>query len=127
VVVLNLVPQPGETAGFSTEQHLDVLCQHAPRLRVDAVIADIDSVPTPDRLIRSAGAVGARAYLSRVAVPGAPERHDPAALAEAFRQAIGLPADRDDGGDRGVGRTRGRVRGVDLDRDRGGDTGGHDR
>ncbi len=127
VVVLNLVPQPGETAGFSTEQHLDVLCQHAPRLRVDAVIADIDSVPTPDRLIRSAGAVGARAYLSRVAVPGAPERHDPAALADALRQAIGPPADRDDGGDRGVGRTRGRVRGVDLDRDRGGDTGGHDR
>jgi uncharacterized cofD-like protein len=131
VVVLNLVPQPGETAGFSTEQHLDVLCQHAPRLRVDAVIADIDSVPTPDRLIRSAGAVGARAYLSRVAVSGAPERHDPAALAEAFRQAIGPSVDRDDGVDRGVGRTQGRVRGVDQDldlgRDRGGDTGGHDR
>jgi uncharacterized cofD-like protein len=133
VVVLNLVPQPGETAGFSTEQHLDVLCQHAPRLRVDAVIADIDSVPTPDRLIRSAGAVGARAYLSRVAVSGAPERHDPAALAEAFRQAIGPSVDRDDGVDHGVGRTQGRVRGVDQDldldlgRDRGGDTGGHDR
>jgi uncharacterized cofD-like protein len=89
VVVLNLVPQPGETAGFSTEQHLDVLCQHAPRLRVDAVIADVDSVPTPDRLIRAAGAVGARAYLSKVAVPGAPERHDTAALAECLRQAIG--------------------------------------
>jgi uncharacterized cofD-like protein len=89
VVVLNLVPQPGETAGFSTEQHLDVLCQHAPRLRVDAVIADVDSVPTPDRLIRAAGAVGARAYLSKVAVPGAPERHDPMALAECLRQAIG--------------------------------------
>lgn len=89
VVVLNLVPQPGETAGFSTEQHLDVLCQHAPRLRVDAVIADVDSVPTPDRLIRAAGAVGARAYLSKVAVPGAPERHDTTALAECLRQAIG--------------------------------------
>jgi hypothetical protein len=71
---------------------------------VDAVIADIDSVPTPDRLTRSAGAVGAQAYLSRVAARGAPERHDPAALAAALRQAIGL-----------------------RDLDRGGDTGGHDR
>jgi uncharacterized cofD-like protein len=111
VVVLNLVPQPGETAGFSTEQHLDVLCQHAPRLRVDAVIADIDSVAAPDRLIRSAGAVGARAYLSRVAVRDAPERHDPVALAEALRQAIAPPSATDAG--------RGR--------ERGGDTGGDDR
>lgn len=89
VVVLNLVPQPGETAGFSTEQHLDVLCQHAPRLRVDTVIADVDSVPTPDRLIRAAGAVGATAYLAKVAEPGAPERHDPVALADILRTAIG--------------------------------------
>ena len=108
VVVLNLVPQPGETAGFSTEQHLDVLCQHAPRLRVDAVIADVDSVAAPDRLTRAAGAVGARAYLSRVAVRDAPERHDPVALAAALRQAIALPD-------------------VDRGRERGGDAGGHDR
>jgi uncharacterized cofD-like protein len=113
VVVLNLVPQPGETAGFSTEQHLDVLCQHAPRLRVDAVIADVDSVAAPDRLIRSAGAVGARAYLSPVAVRDAPDRHDPLALAAALRQAIGLAP----GG--GVDVSRGR--------ERGGDTGGDDR
>jgi uncharacterized cofD-like protein len=88
VVVLNLVPQPGETAGFSTEQHLDVLCEHAPRLRVDAVIADVDSVPLPDRIVRAAGAVGATAYLAKVAVPGAPERHDPVALADILRTAI---------------------------------------
>jgi uncharacterized cofD-like protein len=91
VVVLNLVPQPGETAGFSTEQHLDVLCQHAPRLRVDTVIADVDSVPTPDRLVLAAGAVGATAYLAKVAEPGAPERHDPVALADILRTAIGVP------------------------------------
>ena len=33
MVVLNLAPQPGETDGFSPEQHLDVLCDHAPELR----------------------------------------------------------------------------------------------
>ena len=92
VVVLNLVPQPGETAGFSPEQHLDVLCEHAPRLRVDAVIADVDSVPTPDRLVRAAGAAGARTHLLRVTAPDAPDRHDPLALAESLRAAMDWPA-----------------------------------
>ncbi|RZS29802.1 putative cofD-like protein [Herbihabitans rhizosphaerae] len=88
VVVLNLVPQPGETAGFSPERHLDVLCEHAPRLRMDAVIADADSVPTPDRLRRAATALGARTLLDRVAAAGARHRHDPEALAASLSRAL---------------------------------------
>lgn len=88
ILVLNLVPQPGETAGFSPERHLDVLCEHAPRLRVDAVIADADSVSTPDRLRHAARALGARLRLDAIATPGARERHDPAALAESLRGAL---------------------------------------
>ncbi|SMD21778.1 conserved hypothetical protein, cofD-related [Kibdelosporangium aridum] len=88
VVVLNLVPQPGETAGFSPEQHLDVLCEHAPELRVDAVIADANAVPTPDRLRRAAAALGAQAHLAPVATQGAADRHDPAALARSLRHAL---------------------------------------
>jgi uncharacterized cofD-like protein len=88
VVVLNLVPQPGETAGFSPERHLDVLCEHAPGLKVDAIIADTDSVPVPDRLRRAAAALGADPHLSRIAADGAPDRHDPVALAESFRRAL---------------------------------------
>jgi uncharacterized cofD-like protein len=88
IVVLNLVPQPGETAGFSPERHLDVLCEHAPRLRVDAVIADADSVPTPDRLRRAADSLGARLRLDAIASAGARERHDPAALADSLRGAF---------------------------------------
>jgi uncharacterized cofD-like protein len=95
VVVLNLVPQPGETAGFSPERHLDVLCEHAPHLKVDAVVADVDSVPTPDRLRRAAEALGARAHLARIAAHGAPERHDPDALAVSLRRAFGDLRDRD--------------------------------
>jgi uncharacterized cofD-like protein len=88
VVVLNLVPEPGETAGFSPEQHLAVLSEHAPELRVDAVIADEAAVPVPDRLARAAGVVlspGGRVHLAPVAAvdPVVP-RHDPAALAEAI-------------------------------------------
>jgi uncharacterized cofD-like protein len=88
IVVLNLAPEPGETAGFSPEQHLTVLSQHAPELRVDAVIADVAAVPVPDRLHRTAAAMlapGGRVHLSPVAAadPAVP-RHDPAALAEAL-------------------------------------------
>jgi uncharacterized cofD-like protein len=90
IVVLNLVPQPGETAGFSPERHLDVLSEHAPRLRVDAVIADADSVSTPDRLKSAASALGATALLDRVAVEGAGERHDPSALAASLRRALAV-------------------------------------
>jgi len=88
IVVLNLVPQPGETAGFSPERHLDVLCEHAPRLRVDAVIADADSVSTPDRLRRAAEELGASMRLDGVASAEARERHDPKALAESLRDAL---------------------------------------
>ncbi|MGH3879041.1 MAG: gluconeogenesis factor YvcK family protein [Actinophytocola sp.] len=88
IVVLNLVPQPGETAGFSPERHLDVLCEHAPRLRVDAVIADADSVSTPDRLRRAAESLGASTRLDGVASVKARERHDPQALADSLRDAL---------------------------------------
>lgn len=89
VAILNLLPQPGETAGFSPEQHLDVLCEHAPRLRLDAVIADRGSVPTPGRLYDAASALGARAQLADVADPGVEGRHSPDALARSVREAVG--------------------------------------
>ncbi|WP_374727540.1 gluconeogenesis factor YvcK family protein [Haloactinomyces albus] len=88
IVVLNLVPQPGETAGFSPEQHLDVLSQHAPQLRVDAVLADADSVPTPDRLRAAAAELGAQTLLDQVATPTEPGRHEPGALAACLAAAL---------------------------------------
>ncbi|GAY12471.1 hypothetical protein TOK_0867 [Pseudonocardia sp. N23] len=95
VVVLNLAPQPGETAGFSPEQHLDVLSQHAPALRVDAVLADQAAVPVPDRLRRAARTMlvpDGTVHLAPVAAddPAAP-RHDPAALASALRSVLVRP------------------------------------
>ncbi|MGW3995725.1 gluconeogenesis factor YvcK family protein [Amycolatopsis sp. NPDC004772] len=97
VLVLNLVPQPGETAGFSPERHLDVLFEHAPDLRVDAVIADRDSVPDPANLRRAAERLGGRAHLGAVGDPEVPGRHDPDALALCMREALGL------GGEHGGG------------------------
>lgn len=90
IVILNLVPQPGETAGFSPERHLDVLFQHAPDLRVDAVIADRDSVPMPARLRDAAANLGARALFADVADPNVGGLHDPDALAGCVREALDL-------------------------------------
>ena len=44
VVVLNLVDEAGETAGFGPADHLAVLVEHAPDLRIHTVLADADSV-----------------------------------------------------------------------------------
>jgi uncharacterized cofD-like protein len=96
VVVLNLAPEPGETAGFSPEQHLAVLAEHAPDLRVDAVLADVGAVPVPDRLRRAAAgmlAPGGQVHLASVAAddPTTP-RHDPRKLADALAAVLRGPA-----------------------------------
>lgn len=82
LVVLNLAPQPGETDGFSPEQHLDVLASHAPEMRLDTVLADRRAVRLPQRLATAAERMGARLRLADVA-DGESPRHDAAALAAA--------------------------------------------
>ena len=88
VVVLNLAPQPGETEGFSPEQHLDVLSAHVPGLRIDTVLADAGAVPLPQRLATAAARLGARLDLADVAAGDDGQRHDPVALAVALRAVL---------------------------------------
>ncbi len=89
VLILNLAPQPGETAGFSPEQHLTALCDHAPPgFTVHAVLADVDAVAAPAWLHRCAAALGGHAYLDRVAADGSTDRHDPVALAASLRRIL---------------------------------------
>lgn len=105
LVVLNLAPQPGETEGFSPEQHLDVLSAHAPALRIDSVLADAGAVPLPQRLATTAAGIGARVDLAAMACADGAPRHDPTALARALAVVLeramhhqaGL--DREPGGD----------------------------
>ncbi len=96
LVVLNLAPQPGETEGFSPEQHLDVLSAHAPEFRIDAVLADSDAVSLPGRLAMAAERMGARLELAPIAFPATP-RHDPVALARALRTVLSRAASVDGG------------------------------
>ncbi|NLG55358.1 MAG: uridine diphosphate-N-acetylglucosamine-binding protein YvcK [Rhodococcus sp.] len=70
VLVLNLAPEPGETAGFSAERHLHVLSQHAPQLGVDYVLVDSTTVPQGrerEHLARAAASLGAQVIYADVA------------------------------------------------------------
>lgn len=84
MVTLNLVAQPGETAGFSPENHLEVLGAHAPDLRIDVVLADRSAVPDADELARVAAGIGAELVLTDVAAGDGRPVHDPVKLAAAY-------------------------------------------
>ena len=85
-LVLNLVAEPGETAGFSAERHLHVLAQHAPDFTVHDVIVDAERVPSErerEQLRRTATLLDAQVQFADVARPGTP-LHDPGKLAAAL-------------------------------------------
>ena len=102
VVALNLAPQPGETAGFAPETHLEVLASFAPALRVDVVLADRAAVPDPGALREVADGMGAEVVLAPLASAADPHVHDPDLLADAFADVFAgrlapqdrLPSDR---------------------------------
>jgi uncharacterized cofD-like protein len=79
LVALNLMPQPGETEGFSPHRHLEVLGDHAPSLSFDVVLADAAAAAGSEEELRKA---------ADVAVPDG-TRHDPVRLAAAYRQVFG--------------------------------------
>ena len=85
-LVLNLVAEPGETAGFSVERHLHVLAQHAPAFTVNDIIIDAERVPGErerEQLRRTATVLQAEVHFADVARPGTP-LHDPGKLAAAL-------------------------------------------
>jgi uncharacterized cofD-like protein len=89
VVVLNLEPQPGETDGFSPQEHLRVLQAHLGGVALHTVIADADSVVDRHGLLAAARECGAELVLAPVAeLDGAP-RHDPGRLAAALAAVVG--------------------------------------
>ncbi len=90
VVVLNLSAEAGETSGFGPADHLRVLAEHAPDLRVHTVLADENLGPEElAELEHMAAAYGAQLVFDDVAeAPGTP-RHDPVKLAAAYSRIIG--------------------------------------
>ncbi len=86
LVVLNLTPQEGETAGFSPAHHLEVLARHAPLLRIDIVLADAGHVDDRPALERAAATLGAKLVVDQVAAADGSARHDQLRLAAAYER-----------------------------------------
>jgi uncharacterized cofD-like protein len=89
VVVLNLEPQPGETDGFSPEEHLSVLQAHLCGVALHTVIADADSVVDRRGLLSAVRECGAELVLAPVAELGGAPRHDPVRLSAALASVVG--------------------------------------
>ena len=83
------VEHSGETAGFSAAKHLEVLAEHAPRLRLDVVLADPGAIDDDDALRRAAARLGAEVVAAPVAKRGHPGHHDSLRLAAAYRDILG--------------------------------------
>jgi uncharacterized cofD-like protein len=89
IVVINLAAEAGETPGFGPADHLQVLAEHVPELRVHTVLADQHTgAEELAELEHIVAAYGARLVLDDVAeAPGIP-RHDPVKLAAAYSKII---------------------------------------
>jgi uncharacterized cofD-like protein len=89
VIVLNLAAEAGETTGFGPADHLRVLAEHAPDLRVHTVLADRHTADDElAELEHIVAAYGARLVVDDVAeAPGTP-RHDPIKLAAAYSRIM---------------------------------------
>lgn len=91
VVTLNLAEQAGETPGFAAADHLAVLAEHAPDLRIDTVLADERSVRDGlDDLLEVVNATGAQLVVADVACDDGTARHDPAKLATSYARILGV-------------------------------------
>jgi uncharacterized cofD-like protein len=91
LLVLNLVPQEGETDGYTAADHVEVLAAHAPALRLDAVLVDPSSIRCRDdaeQLAKAASVLGARVFTAEVAADGGLPYHDPERLAKALRTIL---------------------------------------
>ena len=88
VVVLNLEGQVGETHGYSPEDHLAALFEHAPDLRLHTVLADRRTVTDHETLEGAVASAGARLVVADVAASDGSPRHDTAKLASAYRRIL---------------------------------------
>lgn len=84
VVVLNLAPQPGETAGFSPQRHLEVLAAALPTMKIDTVVADPTRVSDVASLAAAAARLGGHLVLAPVAARDNTPNHDVDLLASAL-------------------------------------------
>ncbi len=91
LLVLNLDPGTGETAGFSSERHLETLAALAPRLRLDVVLADPAVVDDEERLTEHCARLGAGLHVAPVSRRDRRGEHDRLHFAAALRDILVTP------------------------------------
>jgi uncharacterized cofD-like protein len=89
ILTLNLEPA-GETAGFSAARHVELLAEHAPHLRLDAVLADTQFASDDAHLGDWARSLGAELVVADLAARDGSARHDPLRLASAYAEIMGI-------------------------------------
>lgn len=88
ILVFNIAPQD-ETAGMSAGRHIEILAEHAPKLRLDAVIADAGFAQRDPHMADYVRALGAELVVADVASRDGAPTHDPDRLAAVFAEVIG--------------------------------------
>lgn len=89
ILTLNLQPAD-ETDGYSASQHVEILADHAPQLRLDTIVADADFARDDRHLPTYAQSLGARLVLADLAMRDGTARHDPLRLASIFAELMGV-------------------------------------
>ncbi len=79
-----------ETDGYSASQHLEILADHAPRLRLDYIVADETFARDDKHLANYAVSLGAELVLADLAMRDGTPRHDPLRLASIFAELMGV-------------------------------------
>lgn len=86
ILTLNIAPAD-ETDGFTASRHIELIADHAPKLRLDVVIADGSFADEHlDTYVRS---LGAELVVADVAMRDGSARHDPLRLASVYRDVMG--------------------------------------
>ncbi|MGY4721207.1 gluconeogenesis factor YvcK family protein [Naumannella cuiyingiana] len=88
LLTLNLMPA-GETRGYTAAQHLELLAEHAPQLRLDVVLADTRFARDDRHLPAYAASLGAELVVGDLAVRDGTARHDPLRLASMYAEIMG--------------------------------------
>ena len=93
VLILNLVPEPGETSGMSMEHHIHMMRQHSADLNVDYLLIDETTVTgdaARQHIERAALAMGAEVVYRDVREDDGrgrfTDRHDPTKLANVLAE-----------------------------------------
>jgi uncharacterized cofD-like protein len=88
-LTMNLDPAE-ETEDYTASQHLEVLADHAPGLRLDAVVVDPSFVRGDSHFERFAESLGARVITAELRVHDGSPRHDQHRLASVYAEMMGL-------------------------------------